>query len=116
MPITGSTDYTDDLRLAHVLADDADSLTQARFKALDLHVMSKPDLTPVTDADKAVELGIVGISKGPDDPQGAARVTRAGWITFGVTTALVVIGWVIFFALLAAGTFDGSASYDYQEL
>ncbi|MGN0063381.1 MAG: histidinol-phosphatase [Nocardioides sp.] len=57
MPITGpdSVDYTDDLRLAHLLADDADSLTQARFKALDLHVMSKPDLTPVTDADKAVE-------------------------------------------------------------
>ncbi len=48
-------DYTDDLRLAHVLADDADSLTTARFKALDLHVMSKPDLTPVTDADTAVE-------------------------------------------------------------
>ena len=61
MPITGSArsdDHTDDLRLAHVLADDADSLTQARFKALDLHVMSKPDLTPVTDADKAVEEGI----------------------------------------------------------
>jgi histidinol-phosphatase len=51
-------DYTDDLRLAHVLADDADSLTTARFKALDLHVMSKPDLTPVTDADHAVEEGI----------------------------------------------------------
>ncbi|WP_205471048.1 inositol monophosphatase family protein [Nocardioides sp. SYSU D00038] len=48
-------DYTDDLRLAHVLADDADSLTTARFRALDLHVMSKPDLTPVTDADQAVE-------------------------------------------------------------
>ena len=48
-------DYTDDLRLAHVLADDADSTTTARFKALDLHVMTKPDLTPVTDADKAVE-------------------------------------------------------------
>ena len=53
-----STDYTDDLRLAHVLADDADSLTEARFKALDLHVMSKPDLTPVTDADQAVEESI----------------------------------------------------------
>ena len=52
------TDYTDDLRLAHVLADDADSLTTARFKALDLHVMSKPDLTPVTDADESVEEGI----------------------------------------------------------
>jgi histidinol-phosphatase len=59
MPITrGTTDHTDDLRLAHVLADDADSLTQARFKALDLHVMSKPDLTPVTDADQDVEEGI----------------------------------------------------------
>ena len=45
-------DFTDDLRLAHVLADDADSLTTGRFKALDLHVMSKPDLTPVTDADR----------------------------------------------------------------
>jgi len=52
------TDYTDDLRLAHVLADDADSLTTARYKALDLHVMSKPDLTPVTDADQAVEEGL----------------------------------------------------------
>jgi histidinol-phosphatase len=51
-------DYTDDLRLAHVLADDADALTMARFKALDLHVMTKPDLTPVTDADQAVEEGI----------------------------------------------------------
>ena len=52
------SDYTDDLRLAHVLADDADSTSQARFKALDLHVMTKPDLTPVTDADHSVEEGI----------------------------------------------------------
>jgi histidinol-phosphatase len=52
------SDYTDDLRLAHVLADDADSTAQARFKALDLHVMTKPDLTPVTDADHSVEEGI----------------------------------------------------------
>jgi histidinol-phosphatase len=51
-------DYTDDLRLAHLLADDADSLTTARFKELDLHVMTKPDLTPVTDADQGVEEGI----------------------------------------------------------
>jgi histidinol-phosphatase len=45
----------DDLRLAHLLADDADSITMSRFKALDLHVTAKPDLTPVTDADTAVE-------------------------------------------------------------
>ena len=57
-PGSGSVDFTDDLRLAHVLADDADSITQNRFKALDLHVMSKPDLTPVTDADQAVEEAI----------------------------------------------------------
>jgi histidinol-phosphatase len=53
-----STTYTDDLRLAHVLADDADSLSMDRYKALDLHVVNKPDLTPVTDADKSVEEGI----------------------------------------------------------
>src|ERR671920_1146866 len=60
MPPAGlsATDYTDDLRLAHVLSDDADSITTSRFGALDLHVMSKPDLTPVTDADQAVEESI----------------------------------------------------------
>lgn len=47
--------YNDDLRLAHVLADQADALAMARFRAVDLVVESKPDLTPVTDADKAVE-------------------------------------------------------------
>jgi histidinol-phosphatase len=52
------TSFTDDLRLAHVLADDADSLSTSRFKALDLHVVTKPDLTPVTDADSSVEDGI----------------------------------------------------------
>ncbi len=52
------SNFTDDLRLAHVLADDADSLSTSRFQALDLKVDTKPDLTPVTDADKAVEEGI----------------------------------------------------------
>ncbi len=47
--------YDDDLRFAHVLADAADDITTRRFKALDLHVEAKPDLTPVTDADKATE-------------------------------------------------------------
>jgi len=48
----------DDLRLAHVLADNADSLTMARFKALDLRVSMKPDMTEVSDADVAVEQAI----------------------------------------------------------
>lgn len=45
----------DDVRLAHVLADTADSITMARFRALDLAVDTKPDLTEVSDADLAVE-------------------------------------------------------------
>ena len=50
-----ASSFTDDLRLAHLLADDADSLSMDRFRALDLHVSTKPDLTPVSDADEAVE-------------------------------------------------------------
>jgi histidinol-phosphatase len=49
------TRYADDLALTHVLADTADSISMARFRAQDLRVTSKPDLTPVTDADEAVE-------------------------------------------------------------
>jgi histidinol-phosphatase len=48
-------DYHDDLRLAHVLADAADAATMDRFKALDLRVETKPDMTPVSEADKAAE-------------------------------------------------------------
>src|ERR1700745_638667 len=47
--------YDDDLRFAHVLADAADDITIRRFRALDLKVETKPDLTPVTDADCALE-------------------------------------------------------------
>jgi histidinol-phosphatase len=45
----------DDLALAHELADAADEITLARFGAVDLVVEAKPDLTPVSDADRAVE-------------------------------------------------------------
>ena len=47
--------YDDDLRFAHVLADAADDITTRRFRALNLQVETKPDLTPVTDADRAAE-------------------------------------------------------------
>lgn len=49
------TTYADDLALARTLADAADVITLARFGAADLVVASKPDLTPVSDADQAVE-------------------------------------------------------------
>jgi histidinol-phosphatase len=47
--------YDDDLRLAHVVADQVDALTMERFRAADLQVDTKPDLTPVTDADLQAE-------------------------------------------------------------
>ncbi len=53
-----SQNLTDDLRLAHLLADDADSITTSRFRAQDLSVSAKPDMTEVTDADIAVEQAI----------------------------------------------------------
>ena len=52
--------YNDDLRLAHIMADSVDDRTMARFKALDLRVETKPDLTPVTDADRGAEEAIRG--------------------------------------------------------
>ncbi len=50
--------YNDDLRLAHVLADNADSLSMDRFGALDLQIDTKPDMTYVTESDQAVEATI----------------------------------------------------------
>jgi histidinol-phosphatase len=48
-------DLTDDLQLALELADAADSITLSRYRADDLVVETKPDLTPVSEADRAVE-------------------------------------------------------------
>jgi histidinol-phosphatase len=48
----------DDLELALELADIADAITLARFGADDLVVETKPDLTPVSEADRAAERAI----------------------------------------------------------
>jgi histidinol-phosphatase len=45
----------EDVTLALSLADIADAITLARYRADDLVVETKPDLTPVTEADTAVE-------------------------------------------------------------
>lgn len=47
--------WEEDLQLALVMADQVDALTTSRFRAADLEINDKPDLTPVTDADKAAE-------------------------------------------------------------
>jgi histidinol-phosphatase len=48
-------DSQGDLHLAHRLADAADAISLARYQSLDLIIETKPDATPVTDADRAVE-------------------------------------------------------------
>ncbi|MFC7406356.1 histidinol-phosphatase [Georgenia alba] len=55
MTVHASSRYTDDLRLAHVIADQVDGQTMSRFGAQDLAVETKPDLTPVSDADRTAE-------------------------------------------------------------
>ncbi|MFD4184140.1 inositol monophosphatase family protein, partial [Rhodococcus sp. NPDC058514] len=58
-----------DLELALRIADEADTITRARFGALDLKVDDKPDLTPVSDADLAVERAVRAVlaAERPDD-------------------------------------------------
>jgi histidinol-phosphatase len=57
-----TTDTTDrlaaDLALALELAEAADAVSSARFRAIDLEVQTKPDRSPVTEADLAVERAI----------------------------------------------------------
>jgi histidinol-phosphatase len=75
-----------DLAFALELADLADSLSLPRFRALDLRIETKPDRTPVTDADRAVERavreriavgrpgeGVAGEEGGGDGDGGAVR-------------------------------------------
>jgi histidinol-phosphatase len=72
-----------DLELALSLADDADAITLARFRAGDLQVDTKPDLTPVSEADHAAEAAlrqrlarerpgdpVLGEEEGGDDASG----------------------------------------------
>jgi len=55
---TDSAQILDDLALAHALADLADAISLDRYQSQDLVVITKPDNTPVTDADRAVETAI----------------------------------------------------------
>ena len=79
----------DDLELALQLADAADRISLARFGAIDLAVEAKPDLTPVTDADRAVEQAL-------RDALAAARPNDAiVGEEFGATADVTGRRWVI---------------------
>ncbi|MGC7095666.1 histidinol-phosphatase [Amycolatopsis lurida] len=73
--------FTEDLALAARLADAADAITTARFGALDLRVDRKPDRTPVTDADTAVEDAIralLAVARPDDAVAGEERGGETG--------------------------------------
>ncbi|MFD1575028.1 inositol monophosphatase family protein [Agromyces cerinus subsp. nitratus] len=53
-----ASQLTSDLALALELAELADAVSIARFRAIDLDVQTKPDRSPVTEADLAVERAI----------------------------------------------------------
>jgi histidinol-phosphatase len=82
------TPVANDLALALEMADAADALTLDRFGALDLRVETKPDLTPVTDADRSAEelLRSSLAAQRPDDSVfgeelgGTAAFTGRQWV------------------------------------
>ena len=108
-------DWRDDLDLALELADVADSIAMARYRAADLVVRTKPDLTPVTEADQAVEQSLrelLAVSR-PDDAVlgeemgGAPDPRRRQWVIDPIDgTKNYVRGvpvWATLVALVAQG-------------
>jgi len=76
-----------DLELALRLADAADAIALGRFRSRDLVVETKPDLTPVTQADREVERelrAMLGAERRRDailgEEQGASGSGRRRWI------------------------------------
>ena len=76
-----------DLDLALRLADAADEIALSRFRARDLIVETKPDRTPVTEADRAVEKElrtILGVERRRDailgEEEGQTGSSQRRWI------------------------------------
>jgi histidinol-phosphatase len=76
-----------DLDLALRLADAADTIAMSRFRARDLVIETKPDKTPVTEADRAVEAElrtILGVERRRDailgEEEGQTGSSARRWI------------------------------------
>jgi histidinol-phosphatase len=109
------TTVRDDVSLALQLADQADALTLDRFGALDLHIDTKPDLTPVTDADRSVETALRETlsEQRPDDPilgeefGGTAVFTGRQWVIDPIDGTKNFVRGVPVWATLIALLHDG---------
>jgi histidinol-phosphatase len=109
------TEVREDVALALQLADQADALTTERFGALDLHIDTKPDLTPVTDADRGAEsmLREILAQQRPDDVVlgeefgGTAVFTGRQWVLDPIDGTKNFVRGVPVWATLIALLVDG---------
>ena len=106
--------FDQDLALALELADKADQISLPRFRALDLNVETKPDLSPVTDADKSVEKALIDLlSKNrPDDAVfgeefGSTGQSLRKWIIDPIDGTANFVRGVPVWATLIALSIDG---------
>lgn len=112
---TPGSDLSADLDFALSLAESADALTMQRFGAIDLRVDSKPDLTPVSDADLACEQMIRErlAAASPDDQVlgeefgGDAVLTGRQWVIDPIDGTKNFVRGVPIWATLIALLIDG---------
>ena len=85
--MTSENRLQDDLNFAGAIIDRVDALTVERFGAADLRVETKPDLTPVSDADKQAEQivrSMLGRSRSRDailgEEEGGTGIAARRWI------------------------------------
>ena len=77
MPDLALEKYKSDLELIRRIGKRADEISMARFLAQDLVIETKPDATPVTDADKATERAIREILEAERPEDGILEIGRA---------------------------------------
>lgn len=107
--------FSSDLDLALAIADLADPIALERFRALDLKVETKPDRSPVTDADQAVERAIKALlaEKAPSDALigeeygSADGTTNRTWIIDPIDGTANYLRGVPVWATLIALAIDG---------
>ena len=80
-----------DLEVALELAQRADAITLDRFGALDLRIDTKPDLTPVTDADGTTSTSSPRMCRRTSSRASSSTVSRA-CSTSGGSGAVIRVG------------------------
>ena len=118
VPMDSPDDLAADLALALRLADAADAVTLPRFRAADLQVTTKPDRSPVTDADTAAEevlRALIAVERPGDavlGEEGGGSVAGAarGWVLDPIDGTKNFSRGMPAWATLIALTVDGTAT------